>query len=99
MQRSNNAKLMHRGYSEDGVLSGGFYFEWTDEWWKADVAKPEFKSEHVGDPVFTGHFPGCAYDYAWFGLNVISLGGKKYVDILTARPTIQALKAEWKEQK
>ena len=28
---SNNAKLLYDGYSGDGVVSGGFYFEWTDE--------------------------------------------------------------------
>ena len=70
---TNNDKLLHNGYSNDGVVSGGFYFEWTDEWWKADANNPEYRSMHVGDPVFTGHFPGCAYDHAWFGLNGISL--------------------------
>ena len=72
------ATLLYDGYSVDGVVSGGFYFEWTDEWWKADANNPEFRSKHVGDPVFTGHFPGCAYDHAWFGLNAISLSGEKY---------------------
>src|ERR1700729_1037357 len=96
---TNNAKIIHRGYTEDGVLSGGFYFEWPDDWGKADANNPEFTSKPVGDPVFTGHFPGCAYDHAWFGLNGISLGGKKYVDVLTARPTIEALKAVWATQK
>jgi hypothetical protein len=97
---TNNAKLLHDAYSNDGVVSGGFYFEWTDEWWKANADVPEYRSKHVGDPIFTGHFPGCAYDHAWFGLNAISLTPrKKYFDTLKPRPTLDALKAEWaKEQ-
>jgi|HubBroStandDraft_5_1064220.scaffolds.fasta_scaffold00517_2 hypothetical protein len=95
---TNNAKLLHDAYSGDGVVSGGFYFEWTDEWWKADANNPEFRSKHVGDPVFTGHFPGCGYDHAWFGLNAISLSGKKYVDTLHARRTVDALKKTWASQ-
>jgi hypothetical protein len=51
---------MYDGFKTDGVVSGGFYFEWTDEWWKADANNPEFEAKHVGDPVFTAHFPGCA---------------------------------------
>jgi hypothetical protein len=96
---TNNAKLLYNGYTNDGVVSGGFYFEWTDEWWKADANNPEFRSKHVGDAVFTGHFPGCAYDHAWFGLNSISLQrGKKYFDVLTPRPTLDALKDTWAAQ-
>jgi len=25
---------LYQGWKSDGVVSGGFYFEWTDEWWK-----------------------------------------------------------------
>jgi hypothetical protein len=96
---SNNSKLISDGYNEDGVVSGGFYFEWTDEWWKADSNNPAYASEHVGDRVFTGHFPGCAYDHAWFGLNAISPGSKKFLDTLTARPTVEALKDAWELEK
>ncbi|MGP8101029.1 MAG: hypothetical protein ACLQHL_09795 [Candidatus Cybelea sp.] len=96
---TNNAKLVSDGYTKDGIVSGGFYFEWTDEWWKADSNNREYASKHVGDAVFTGHFPGCAYDHAWFGLNAIAPGGKKYLDTLTARPTIKALTAAWETQK
>ncbi|MBV9028514.1 MAG: hypothetical protein JO311_07825 [Candidatus Eremiobacteraeota bacterium] len=95
----NNNKLLYERYTTDGLVSGGFYFEWTDEWWKADANNPEYRSKHVGDPVFTGHFPGCAYDHAWFGLNAISKGTQKYVDVLTPRPTLAALKAEWAIEK
>ncbi|MBV9234142.1 MAG: hypothetical protein JO030_08875, partial [Candidatus Eremiobacteraeota bacterium] len=75
----NNNKLLYDRYTTDGLVSGGFYFEWTDEWWKADANNPEFRGKHVGDPVFAGHLPGCAYDHAWFGLNAISEGTQKYV--------------------
>jgi hypothetical protein len=95
---TNNAKLVSDGYTKDGVVPGGFYFEWTDEWWKwwkADSNNPEYASKHVGDEVFTGHFPGCAYDHAWFGFTAIAPGGKKYLDTLTARPTIKVPTAEW----
>lgn len=94
----NNNKLMYEGFKADGVVSGGFYFEWTDEWWKADANNPEFRSKHVGDPVFTAHFPGCAYDHAWFGLNGISKSDQKFVDKLHPRPTLDAIKAEWARQ-
>jgi hypothetical protein len=95
---TNNNKLMYDGYTNSGIVSGGFYFEWTDEWWKADANNPEFRGKHVGDPVFTSHFPGCAYDHAWFGLNGLSKSGQKYVDTLHPRPTIDAIKAEWATQ-
>ena len=96
---TNNNKLMHNEYSNGGVVSGGFYFEWTDEWWKADANNPEYRSKHVGDPVFTAHFPGCAYDHAWFGLNGISKSSQKFIDTLHPRPTLAALKAEWATQR
>jgi len=95
---TNNNKLLYAGYSADGVVSGGFYFEWTDEWWKADANNPDYRSKHVGDPVFTAHFPGCAYDHAWFGLNAISSSGRKYIDTLNPRPTLNAIKDEWAKE-
>jgi hypothetical protein len=91
----NNNKLMYDGYTTDGVVSGGFYFEWTDEWWKADANNPDYRKKHVGDAVFTSHFPGCAYDHAWFGLNAISKGSRQFLDTLHPRPTLDAIKSEW----
>jgi hypothetical protein len=89
---------MYDGFKTDGVVSGGFYFEWRDEWWKADANNPEFRSKHVGDPAFTAHFPGCAYDHAWFGLNGISKSDQKFIDKLHPRPTLDAIKAQWATQ-
>ncbi len=95
---TNNNKLMYNGYTNDGVVSGGFYFEWTDEWWKADGNDIEYRSKHVGNPTFTSAFPGCAYDEAWFGLNGISKTSRQHIDALHPRPTIDAIKAEWATQ-
>jgi hypothetical protein len=94
----NMADLLHEAYKNSGLVSGGFYFEWTDEWWKADANNPAFRSEHVGSyDKFTAHFPGCSEDAAWFGLNSIKKGTGT-LDVLTARPTLNALKATWAQQ-
>jgi hypothetical protein len=95
---TNTAKLIYDAYKGDGVVSGGFYLEWTDEWWKADSGNPAFKSVHVGDKAFASHFPGCSYDEGWWGLNAISKGSKRYLDTLTPRPTLAALRDTWKNQ-
>lgn len=90
----NSAELLYKGYKADGVVSGGFYLEWTDEWWKADVNNWAFRSNHVGDLNFTNYFPGCAKDEAWYGLNAISKGFGA-VNKLTPRATVDALKQVW----
>lgn len=93
---TNNNKLLYDGYKKDGVVSGGFYLEWTDEWWKA-THSIKYKDEHVGDEAFAGHFPGCSYDEAWWGLNGVSRG-PNFVDNLHPRPTLGALKTIWANQ-
>ncbi len=95
---TNSAELLYGGYKHDGVVSGGFYLEWTDEWWKADSNNWDFRSRHVGDLNFTNYFPGCARDEAWFGLNAISKGARA-VDRLTPRPTLRALKDVWSAER
>lgn len=95
---TNSATLLYSGYKTDGVVSGGTYLEWTDEWWKADVNNWEFRSRHVGDLNFTNYFPGCARDEAWYGLNAISKG-RGAVDELTPRPTLDALKRVWSTER
>jgi hypothetical protein len=92
---TNNAKLLHVGYNDGAVVSGGFYFEWTDEWWKADNgANPKYRSQHVGSVTFNGAYPGCGEDAAWYGLNAISKG-LAGVDKLNPRPTLAALQQTW----
>ena len=97
---TNDAKLLYYGYKDlGGRVSGGFYFEWSDEWWKADNgADPKFRSVHAGSEVFNGHFPGCGEDAAWYGLNAISKGAG-VVDKLAPRPTLDGLKDVWATQK
>jgi hypothetical protein len=88
----NNAQLLYSGYKDQGgIVSGGFYFEWTDEWWKANNGNP---SVHSGNTAFNGHYPGCTEDQGWYGLNQVSKGGGS-VDALTPRPTLKALQDTW----
>jgi hypothetical protein len=88
---TNNASLLYSGYKDNGIVSGGFVLEWSDEWWKAAGGNA---SVHLGNPTFTGHFPGCTYDEAWFGLNAVSKGTGT-LDVLTPRPTLEALEHTW----
>lgn len=91
----NNAAQLYSGYkNDDGIVSGGFYFEWTDEWWKAEAGDP---SKHLGNENFVGAFPGCSYDQGWFGLNSVSKGNGD-VNKLTRRPTLAVLEKAWKGQ-
>jgi hypothetical protein len=94
---TNSSTLLYSGWKTDGVVSGGTYLEWTDEWWKADVNNWAFRSTHVGDLNFTSYFPGCSRDEAWYGLNAISKG-QGAVDELTPRPTLDALKQVWSKE-
>lgn len=96
------------GQSGLGVDSGGFYFEFSDEWWKSG-----WSQLHIGG--FTGNkitanaeFAGCYDDEAWFGLysdKKSGVGNKPYPlepgrnpDIRVARPTRNAIKAEWAKE-
>jgi hypothetical protein len=85
----NNGRWLSNGFKDGGVLAGGFYFEWTDEWWKSGN-----KDVHQGNIAFNGHFPGCSNDEAWFGLNSVSKGSGG-LDILTPRPTLDQIKQDW----
>lgn len=89
---TNNAKLLYSGYKDGGIVSGGFYFEWSDEWWKA--GNP---SKHVGSDFFKDYFPGCGEDAAWFGLNAVAKGSGT-LDVLKPRPTLSALQTTWSPQ-
>jgi hypothetical protein len=74
-----------------GVAMGGFYFEYSDEWWKAgdnciQLPNPTAPNEK---------FPGGYDDEAWFGLNSIAEGKP---NVLTQRPTFDKLKEIWAQQ-
>jgi hypothetical protein len=88
----NTTQQLYGGFQADGVVSGGFYFEWTDEWWKANAGNP---SEHLGNVVFNGAFPGCSNDEGWYGLNAISPGP---LNGLTPRPTLSWLRDTWAKE-
>ena len=87
----NNARWLASGFTEEnGIVSGGFFFEWTDEWWKSG-----HQSVHTGSDAFNGGFPGCSEDQAWYRLNSVSKGSD--LDVLTPRPTLDQLKQSWKQ--
>jgi hypothetical protein len=91
---TNTTSLLYWGFRNNGaVVSGGFYFEWTDEWWKAGAGN---NSAHLGNVAPNGAFPGCYNDEGWYGLNAISAGTP---NVLTARPTLAALKNTWAQEK
>jgi hypothetical protein len=61
------------------VASGGFVFEWSDEYWKAyNGPTPAQACNHIGGNLGTNPnpspgFPSGFDDEAWFGLNAIAL--------------------------
>ncbi len=87
---TNTAATLYAGFKNNGIVSGGFYFEWSDEWWKAGAGN---NSVHYGNVAYNGAYPGCNEDQGWYGLNSVSRGAT--IDVLTPRPTLAALQAEW----
>ena len=52
-------------------LAGGYYFEWTDEWWKApQIPDGRQRGQHNFNPDSSRNdtFPGKYNDEAWFGV-------------------------------
>jgi hypothetical protein len=102
--KGNATELFDNSTSKGGVGSGGYYFEWNDEWWKSG-----WPFSHIGG--FDGNiiapntqFPGCYDDQAWFGLNADRKNGsgdpfpKRAPDTRAPRPTLQALKNVWAQE-
>jgi hypothetical protein len=84
----------------DSTLSGGFYFEWNDEWWKSGWPRnPQIGGE--GNVISINPvFPGCYRDEGWFGLNgdKVTMSGRppfpgRTPDKRIPRPALAALKA------
>jgi hypothetical protein len=86
-------QLFKNATSKGGVVLGGFYFEYSDEWYKGGgngcthVAGPKAKPNPA--------FPGGWDDEGWFGLNAVAKGTP---NVLTQRPTYTALKKVWASQ-
>jgi hypothetical protein len=89
----------------DAVGSGGFYFEWNDEWWKSGWPN----EPHIGgegniisaNPVF----PGCYRDEGWFGLNAVAKTGPgtkpfpdRTPDKRIPKPALAALEAVFRSE-
>lgn len=102
---TNQKEVYANSTQQGGVDSGGFYFEFNDEWWKSG-----WSHKHIGG--FIGNkitanaeFAGCYDDEAWFGLYAnqkSGVGNEPYPlnpgrnpDIRAARPSRDAMKAEW----
>ena len=91
-----------------GVESGGFYFEFGDEWWKSGWSHLHIGG-FIGNKItVNAEFPGCYDDEAWFGLyenKKSSVGDTPYPindarnpDIRLARPSRAAIRAEWEKE-
>lgn len=97
----NSSTVRHQ---HSGVDSGGFYFEWSDEYWKA-YATPTTQQlcTHSGgglsvNPNPVAGFPSGFDDEAWFGLNAIatpSPGSSAPADPMSPRPDFYALQAQF----
>jgi hypothetical protein len=96
----------HRAPIAGGLTSGGFYFEWNDEWWKSGWPFLHIGGFEGNKIINNAEFPGCYDDQAWFGLfgdKKNGTGDKPFPmrspDIREAKPTFGAIKAVWaKEQ-
>jgi hypothetical protein len=86
------------------VTSGGFYFEWNDEWWKAGWPFKHIGGFEGNKIIANADFPGCYDDQAWFGLNADKKNGpgdpfsKRSPDTREPRPTLDAIKAVWAKE-
>jgi hypothetical protein len=57
-------------------LAGGYYFEWTDEWWKApEIKDGNQRGQHDFNPESSRNdaFPGRYNDEAWYGVNGVAV--------------------------
>jgi len=73
------------------ISSGGYIFEWSDEWWKASQCGGT--DVHSGGTAPNGAFPGGWDDEEWFGLNSIAAGTP---NVLTPRATYNHFQSIWK---
>ncbi|MDY8134455.1 hypothetical protein [Aquimarina sp. 2201CG5-10] len=74
------------------VGSGGYIFEWTDEWWKSPQCGGN--DTHAGGSAQNGSFPGGWDDEEWFGLNSVAAGSP---NVITQRPTYTYFESIWNQ--
>jgi hypothetical protein len=80
------------------VCSGGYVFEWCDEWWKQGHPV----DQHKGSPAKAAPFPGGWWDDEWFGICSAAVNGRPpkdpspaHPDVLTQRAVYKALQTSW----
>ena len=101
--KNANEIFEHRA-NAGGVTSGGFYFEWNDEWWKAGWPFKHIGGFEGNQIVSNADFPGCYDDQAWFGLNQDKKNGtgdpfpRRPADTRVPRPTLDAMKNVWAKE-
>jgi hypothetical protein len=70
---SQAKELYAHSTGQGGIGSGGFYFEWNDEWWKAGWPHLQIGGASNGkgqqNIAPTPPFASCYWDEAWFGLS------------------------------
>jgi hypothetical protein len=76
--------VRHHGLN---LCSGGYLFEWSDEWWKAGNITQHDGHSSCG----VGQFPGGCPDEEWYGINSIAVGNK---DDGTPRPAADPVTKE-----
>ncbi len=84
-------EIFSNSVPKGGVALGGFYFEYSDEWWKAGDPCIQLPNPEAPNPKYPGGFG----DEAWFGLNIIAKGKP---NVLTQRPAFTTLKNVWATQ-
>jgi hypothetical protein len=78
--------------AQSAIASGGFVFEWSDEWWKWGTP-----SLHNSGG-WAGAFPDGWADEEWWGIHRVSPGGGGAPDVLEPRRLFEQLRALWTAQ-
>jgi hypothetical protein len=85
-----------------GMNSGSFYFEWSDEYWKAyNNPTPHQLCAHSGgnngtNPEASTYFPSGFNDEAWYGLNALAKSrDPSKPNLMKPRGTTATLQAVW----
>lgn len=99
---ADNGSTIYKNAVAGGMNSGSFYFEWSDEYWKAyNNPTPQQLCTHSGgnngtNPEPQAYFPSGFNDEGWYGLNAIAKNPQSAKpNIMTLRPTAATLKAAW----